>query len=529
MRSRSVRPAGRRVASSAKQYHLFYKQQTQRSVQTLWRFQESLTARPNLEQLPVHLQLYSRPAEPPLPMSIADETSPRMTCGEQHGLKWERDTFSLTPAWTVDPSIECIKDICYGLLKRLYAHSVCYTDIEVKFLDEGAFNRVYEIDATVEVNALPEAQLKTGIVSTNESFKYAFRVGLPVDPQLKSWSEVATIEYLKTFTTIPVTTVLHSSQTAKNALGFEWMLQTYVPGHKLSSIWEELGDNGREWVIKQLATIQEELFRKARFRQIGNIYREREDLASDERLQDNLDEGNREQFYVGKIVSNPFIMSSAVMKIVNRGPFRTTADWFSTHLGNVLLNCERLQKSSDDDDLEAAERSGGIARQLLAILPQLFSDDRSSETTFLHHHDLNRNNIFCAADGTITAILDWEATSCLPLWTAYDFPQLLQGLDYPEKPDPTEYLRGADDELFQDHLLMWQQMNLRATYRETMGRIWPEWEKEHENVQNCAQRDFQSAAELCEYELWWKSITNWLKANDQLFGTERYIRLAVFS
>ena len=155
----------------------------------------------------------------------------------------------MTPVWTVDPCIQVIKDICYELLGQPYPRILGDIETKVEFLDEGAFNRVYGVDAIAKVKASSDAQLKNGMVETTQHFKYVFRISLPVDPQLKSSSEVATIQYLNECTTVPVTTVLHSSQSAKNALGFEWMLQTYVPGHKLSSIWHQLGDAGRERMI----------------------------------------------------------------------------------------------------------------------------------------------------------------------------------------------------------------------------------------------------------------------------------------
>ncbi|KAF2797035.1 hypothetical protein K505DRAFT_415340 [Melanomma pulvis-pyrius CBS 109.77] len=458
-------------------------------------------------------------------MKTFEETTTRG--GGQHGLKWERNIFSLTPVWTVDPSIECIKVICYDWLRRSFPSNLC--DIKaVEFLDEGAFNRVYRIDAIAKVEASSDAQLKTGIVETHQLFKYAFRISLPVDPRLKSMSEVATIQYLNAFTTIPAPIVLHSSHSAKNDLGFEYTLQTYIPGHKLSSIWHKLGHDGRKRMVQQLALIQTELFSQATFRHIGNIYHRRDELASSDAAQDNLTKSSPNDFYVGKIVSNPFILQSAMREVVNRGPFRTSADWLSAQLENVVLECEILQESSDKNDLEAAERSGEIAKRLLALLPKLFPDDGSVEDTFLFHNDLSQENIFCSKNGTITAILDWEATSCLPRWAAYDFPQLLQGADYPTEPDPTSYHRGADDLLFQDRLLMWQQMELKHTYRETMERIWPEWATEHRNMRNRTRRDFHHAVDLCDSELCWNTITKWLNANDELQGKDEYIQLELF-
>jgi len=46
------------------------------------------------------------------------------------------------------------------------------------------------------------------------------------------------------------------------------------------------------------------------------------------------------------------------MEVVNRRPFRTTADWLSAQLENVVLDCKRLQESSDKNDLEAAQGQG---------------------------------------------------------------------------------------------------------------------------------------------------------------------------
>jgi hypothetical protein len=466
----------------------------------------------------------------PFQMKTVEETTTRG--GEQYGLKWERDTFSLTPIWTVDPDINAIRRICLEFLSRTFPsepwimpNAELNVELNAEYLEDGAFNRVYCIDATGTAKASSAMQLKTGIIKFQQSYKYVFRISLPVDPRLKTMSEVATIQYLKAFTTIPVATVLHSSHSANNSLGFEYMLQTYIPGRKLSSIWDELGHDGRERMVQHLALIQAELFSKAKFRRIGNIYHMRDDLSLGGSAQDDLAKCSPKDFYVGKIVSNPFILKSAMREIVNRGPFRTSADWLSAQLENVVLECERLQESSDKNDLEAAERSGEIAKRLLALLPKLFPDDGSVEETFLFHDDLSQENIFCSETGTITAILDWEATSCLPLWAAYDFPQLLQGVDYPTEPDPTSYRRGADDLLFQDRLLMWQRMKLKYVYWEAMVRIWPEWAAERANIKKHAQRDFRQAVDLCDSELWWNTITKWLNANDELQGKDEYIQL----
>jgi len=244
---------------------------------------------------------------------------------ERYGLKWERDTFDLTPVWTVEPSIERIRDICDKFLKQSYPLASSYIEEPLEFLDSGTFNRVYQVDATVKTDASPAESLETGIAKTIGHFNYVFRVSLPVDPRLKSSSEVATIQYLREHTAIPIPRVLDSSQSAVNDLKFEWMLQTYAPGHKLSSIWDKLGAAGRNRMIQHLAEIQTELFKKAKFHKIGNIYYGRDERESDDSAKDILAKsGSQRHFYVGKIVSNPFLVKNATLKTQKRGPFRST-------------------------------------------------------------------------------------------------------------------------------------------------------------------------------------------------------------
>jgi hypothetical protein len=68
-------------------------------------------------------------------MPTIDETLTQVG-REQHGLKWERGTFSLTPVWTVDPCIQVIKDICYELLGQPYPRILGDIETKVEFLDE---------------------------------------------------------------------------------------------------------------------------------------------------------------------------------------------------------------------------------------------------------------------------------------------------------------------------------------------------------------------------------------------------------
>ena len=95
---------------------------------------------------------------------------------KQYGLKWERNTFSLTPVWTVDPSIQCIEDICYDKLRLSYLQSLSNVVMSFEFLDEGAFHRVYMVEATgiieplSDSNSRPASWRPFSIAKTSSAF-----------------------------------------------------------------------------------------------------------------------------------------------------------------------------------------------------------------------------------------------------------------------------------------------------------------------------------------------------------------------
>jgi aminoglycoside phosphotransferase (APT) family kinase protein len=119
---------------------------------------------------------------------------------------WERlNVFALQPKWTTEPSVDAIKIVARQALRVESA-------IEVEFLAQGAFNKLYTISL---VGKEPE---------------YVLRVALPVDPHFKTESEAATLMFLAEKTSLPVPKVLAYSSTQENKLGFEWILMQRMPG-----------------------------------------------------------------------------------------------------------------------------------------------------------------------------------------------------------------------------------------------------------------------------------------------------------
>lgn len=96
----------------------------------------------------------------------------------QDGLEWMEELWFKKPAWTREPDVEVVERIARQHLQIAEAESCA-----VQFLASGAFNKLYRINS--------------------ERGSHLLRVSLPVDPQRKTQSEVATIQLVKEKTNIP--------------------------------------------------------------------------------------------------------------------------------------------------------------------------------------------------------------------------------------------------------------------------------------------------------------------------------------
>lgn len=56
-----------------------------------------------------------------------------------------------------------------------------------------------------------------------------------------------------------------------------------------------------------------------------------------------------------------------------------------------------------------------LAQRLIILLPSIFRPDEV-ESTALFHDDLREKNLLVDESAGITAVLDWECVSFLPLW-----------------------------------------------------------------------------------------------------------------
>ncbi|KAK4135809.1 hypothetical protein BT67DRAFT_440687 [Trichocladium antarcticum] len=87
-------------------------------------------------------------------------------------------------------------------------------------------------------------------------------------------------------------------------------------------------------------------------------------------------------------------------------------------------------------------------------------------------------DILVSDDGHLTAVVDWECISALPLWVACQVPLFLQGKASDKEPDKAQYQHDEEGnvvELFWEHLDDYELTQLRRVLLGEMEQLQPEW------------------------------------------------------
>ncbi|ROW06268.1 hypothetical protein VPNG_08099 [Cytospora leucostoma] len=411
----------------------------------------------------------------------------------QDGLEWDDSGFDLVPCWTREPSTDAIETVCRKSL-HLSSDDTC----TISFHAAGAFNKLYL------VNACDQSLL--------------MRVSLPVYPHYKTRGEVTTLRWLRDNIDIPVPRVIDFDTSNDNEIGFEWILMELMPGSSAWRRWRTLSMAQKVFFTQRVAEFQAQLFRHgfpgASFRGIGTLHSVAEKTSP----------------VPGKMVSHMFFMGDHIKYDVARGPFRSSHDWLRSYFEIAIQEYKVILANTDDeDDKEEAEDVLQVADRLLALLPKIFpSIEEPPERTVLWHDDLGLQNILIDEQGDITAVIDWECVSPLPLWRATRMPKFLRGRDREDEPkrdsypadtsagpaasakdtDPDDLDNEGKDELFWIHLMEYEQTQLRKIYNDKMKSLWPDWTLQVEESK--LKFDFYDAAVRCCGGVYLKRILRWV-------------------
>ncbi|KAI9818647.1 MAG: hypothetical protein M1826_001370 [Phylliscum demangeonii] len=405
----------------------------------------------------------------------------RSTRINQDGLGWKYSFLDYEPTWVREPSTEVIESLAR---KHLSLPPADRCDV-IFHAEEGTFHKLFRV--------IPGGGVGTG---------YIMRVALPVDPHFLTSSEVATMEYVRSCTTIPMPKIVAYDSSSRNPLGFEWILMESVHGTRLEELWLDLPMATKERVVRQLTRFQAELFTKPR-NQIGNLYRDPPSPTPSP---------TSSPYPIGHIVQRDFFWEQNIHQPVPRGPFKNSYAWFSARLALQRFQYERDLESPDsgEGDRKVASRALSIVQKLLKLLPSVFPPDQP-ESTFLCNDDLGMDNVLVDEDGVITAVLRWACVSLLPDWRVCELPDLLQSCEREEPPTPglPRYLDDGTtiSQLYWEEMMDYEATLLRPIFLDEMKRQRLEWVKVMRGSE--LRTDFETAV-TCSNELRATRIDAWL-------------------
>jgi hypothetical protein len=421
----------------------------------------------------------------------------------QPGLDWshEDELFGPEPTWTVEPDVEVIRKIVQREF-NIPEDSQC----DVEFLAEGSFNKVYKVQC-----------------SNNNA--YIMRVTLPVHPRFKTQCEVATIDFVSQHTDLPIAKVLKHDASFDNELGFEWMIQEFVPGESMEKAWQKTSIEQKEGLVRKIVAYLARLFEQ-RFDRIGGLYQTDPSklpplMEWNPAMMPLLDTPATDPSYdLGEVVSLSLFIGDHLSHTSSRGPYTSSRSWLTTRIQLYIEDALRvltdITLDADDYDRKAASAVMNMGMRLLMLLPNVFPTD-DEDSFIIHNSDLDIQNILVDADGHLAGVVDWENIHTSPLWYACQLPKFLCGQTLHDAPDQADFMiQGDDDEnelvlddMYWYRLRQHDQTKLRKVFFEEMERVCPEWVRVFEK--STEQADFELAVNNIDNELCCSMILTWIE------------------
>jgi hypothetical protein len=233
-------------------------------------------------------------------------------------IRWDMDckppwTKHWDPEWSQSLSLHKIKQIAEPFI-RLCNLAYKDGDVSVRFFAQG-INKLYLFSSTDS--------------TTGKVKECIFRALLPLNPWFRTQSEVATIEYIRLNTSIPVPKIYaFNSDASNNALGLEWILMERIDGRPYRKARRTMTLERKVAVVRQVADWSHQLY-SLKFDAIGSLYR-----------QWNPDEPEFLEFKVGPSVSWSFWGPWRHEYKVPRGPFSSLAEYYNALVMTTLAEVQ---------------------------------------------------------------------------------------------------------------------------------------------------------------------------------------------
>ncbi|KAI7028389.1 hypothetical protein KC355_g1 [Hortaea werneckii] len=247
--------------------------------------------------------------------------------------------------------------------------------------------------------------------------------------RLTTNSEVATMTYVKSKTTIPIPNILDWSDDHFNPVGTEYIFMEHAAGDRLHNRWDEMSSLQHLQVIQSISRMIGQMT-SPEFPAFGSIYFQ--DAPLDPALKIQFKDGFCIGPHCGSVYWNCGPSESSLYGNYgyDHGPWKDLHGYCTG-----LMNSARSRIPADDPEGNKPLYWGTVSehRNLLNVNEKILSELvkspslKDSSTPTLLHADLHRRNIFVSSTepAEVTAIIDWQATAVEPAFMyGYETPDL---------------------------------------------------------------------------------------------------------
>ncbi|KZV98634.1 hypothetical protein EXIGLDRAFT_727361 [Exidia glandulosa HHB12029] len=196
----------------------------------------------------------------------------------------------------------------------------------IKFLSSGTFHKAF-------------------LLRLEDERELVFRIARRHMPRLKTESEVATLNYIRLHTSIPVPFVHHYDANPLNRMGGEYILMSKAPGIPLSKHYYHLSGDALRKLLRNVAELLIPLFAH-RFPKTGSLYMNRPLKYYQTRTPtQSLPDPQKDEFFVGPIVSWSFFGGGrGENHAIDRGPWSSTKAYLTSaterEIATVQAECD---------------------------------------------------------------------------------------------------------------------------------------------------------------------------------------------
>jgi hypothetical protein len=343
-------------------------------------------------------------------------------------VKWRPSLFTeLDPVWAAEPDLGLVHRIA---TRYKWACGLGPGNVSVEFFKDGTFNKLYTISSTDPDNGNRHEQI--------------LRFNMPIHPWYTVQSEVATMEFVRLQTKIPIPRVYLFDSSGENELGLEWIIMEKIDGNAYGSIVEaEMSIGAKTRLLHDVASWVHQLS-TLRFDKIGSLYCRWNPTRNP----------IMEDFYLGPLSDFQFAYDYRQEYDIPRGPFDSIRDYLRavTEIYQAETLDPRQHQRSQFWDLFHELESQGIMhtkRRDMSLWPSLYSKADLEriprycqslryiislivkevilppQSTFVHHFDISHNNIIVNREGDPIALVDWKQITTRPLSFGVPLPKFI--------------------------------------------------------------------------------------------------------